>query len=77
MNDYQPDIEVTNGGSVVLLTPKTGTGRDWIDDNLDTEGWQWMGASLALDHRYAPPIIEGMIGDGLTIGARRSVGGAT
>jgi len=64
------DVRVESGGrlaSMVLITPVSYVGRQWIDENLQVEGWQWLGGSLAVDKRYAAPIVDGMIGDGLDL----------
>ncbi len=64
------DVRVESGGrlaSMVLITPVSYVGRQWIDENLQVEGWQWLGRSLAVDKRYAEPIVDGMIGDGLDV----------
>jgi hypothetical protein len=66
------DVRIETGGrlsSMVLITPVSYVGRQWIDENLQVEGWQWLGRSLAVDKRYAAPIVDGMIGDGLDVEA--------
>ena len=55
------------GYSMVLLSPQSDAAREWIDENLQTEGWQWLGGSLALDGRCAPPIVDGMLAAGLEV----------
>lgn len=60
------DFELVDGGSLVGITPLTDAATDWIDENVASEGWQWMGRTLYVDARYAEPLVNGMIGDGLT-----------
>lgn len=31
---------------------------DWLRDNVDAEPWQWQGDSVAVDHRFAQPIVD-------------------
>lgn len=62
-----PDIQMTSLGSVMLLTPMTPAATFWMDENLQTDQWQWVSGSLAVDHRYADGIIERMKNDGLEI----------
>lgn len=62
-----PDVEVRDEGSIVLLTPISDAGRGWVDENLELESWQWYAGGVAIDHRYADDIIEGMVGDGLLV----------
>jgi hypothetical protein len=62
------DILIHNRGSMFGFQPTSDVGRTWIDENLQTEGWQWLGRTLYVDHRYADDILDGMVNDGLTIG---------
>lgn len=61
------DVVVLNHGSIILLRTLTDAAREWIDIHCDTEGWQWLGPSLAVDPRYVEPILEGMLNDGLVV----------
>ena len=62
------DIQVNNQGTIILLTIMSEKGKKWINKHLQTEPWQWYGPSLAIDHRMAAPILEGMRDDGLELG---------
>ena len=61
------DITMENHGSVVLLIPETPAGREWLDANLDTEPWQWLGGALGVDPRVAWELAEMAAGDGLEV----------
>ena len=63
------DIEISHGGSIALVTPLTDAGREWINDNLQVEAWQWMGcgSSLAVEPRCAQAIRDGAIDAGLEV----------
>lgn len=39
-----------------LIQPKSETAKQWIDENVQTEPWQWLGDSLAIDHHYIDTI---------------------
>lgn len=67
MNKPQNDVEVNDQGSIVPLTPITEQASHWIRDHVHTEPWNWLGLSLAVEHRYADAIIAGMMGDGLMV----------
>lgn len=60
-------MHVQHEGSMVLITPDSDADQEWLDENLETEGWQWLGKSLAVDQRFAEDLIEGMILDGVTV----------
>lgn len=61
------DLLIRDEGTVVVLMPQTDAAREWIDDNICSEPWQWLGSSLAVDHRYAPAIIQGAAEAGLGV----------
>jgi hypothetical protein len=42
-------------------------GKDWITENVQTESWQWLGDTLAIESRFAAELADGMISAGLEI----------
>lgn len=40
-----PDVITDNFGSIVGITPMTPAAREWLDENCQTEPWQWLGAT--------------------------------
>lgn len=63
------DFEVYHAGSIVQIKPISQAATDWLDENVESEGWQWLGRSLSIEHRLAEPVIEGMLDAGLEMGA--------
>jgi len=63
----QADVLVENHGSVCMVTPMSLAAHTWVDENVQPEGWQWIGASFSCEPRYVPYLIEGMQDDGLMI----------
>jgi len=61
------DLLIQNEGSIVVITPLTSSAKAWIDDNCELESWQWLGASLAIDWRFAEDIINGMKDAGFNV----------
>lgn len=61
------DVYVGNEGSVFTFQPATDTARQWIDENVEAEGWQWLGNTLVVDHRFAQDLAQGMIDAGLVV----------
>jgi hypothetical protein len=61
------DVRVESDSSMVVITPVSYLGRQWIDEHVQADSWQWLGTSLAIDKRYAAPIVEGMLDDGLAV----------
>jgi hypothetical protein len=61
------DVVVRNYGSIVLFELRSPAAREWVDENVYTEGWQWLGRSLGVDHRFAGQLTDGMIEAGLEV----------
>jgi hypothetical protein len=62
------DVKVFNGGSIHQFMLITDAAHEWVEGHLSLESWQWSGTSaFVVDHRCAPDIIAGMIGDGLGV----------
>ncbi len=62
------DFDINDCGSIVQFVPRTNEAVDWVDENLEVESWQYMGAAICLDHRMAQDVLIGIVTDGLTIG---------
>jgi hypothetical protein len=63
----KPDVLVDNHGSMFLVTPVSAIAKEWVDQHLSLEGWQWMGSSFGVEHRFVAPIVSGMKADGLKV----------
>ena len=62
-----PDVQVGGGGTIYTVRPLTDAGRAWIEANVQSEDWQWLGSALCVEHRYIANLIEGMKADGLIV----------
>lgn len=60
------DFSITDHGSVWLLRPCTDAARDWISEHIPSDA-QFLGNSVAIEPRYVPAIINGIVDDGLEI----------
>jgi hypothetical protein len=63
------DFNVDSFGSIVGITPMNAAAREWIAENVSSEGWQWLGATLNIDTRYAEDLINGISEAGFTVKA--------
>lgn len=63
----QPDVQIENHGTVALVTPITPAAKQWVDENVAVESWQWLGQSFAAEPRSIPNLVAGMRNDGLTV----------
>lgn len=67
--DTQVDAFIFNHGSLVGIRPETPAAQQFIADNVEAEGYQWLGRTLMVEPRYVGAIIEGMQADGLVVEA--------
>jgi hypothetical protein len=58
---------IRNEGSIVLFQPEGDFEYEWLMTSVESEPWQWMGRSLAVDYRMADNLIEGCQGAGWVI----------
>jgi len=61
------DIELDKAGVLVLFTPLTEAGRNWIENNVSDDNQQWYAGSLVCELRYAFNLAQGMLDDGLEL----------
>ena len=61
------DFQLEDHGTVCLIRPLNGPATDWLDEHVESEGWQWMGDALACEPRMLPTIADGMEADGFTV----------
>jgi hypothetical protein len=66
MADTQPDVVVTNHGSIATLALKTQAARDWVSENIPDDA-PWFGGQLAVEPRFVDNVVDGMMGDGLVV----------
>ena len=60
------DIQIENHGSLFLFRPITDEGKEWLKESV-SEDAQWFGNALAVEHRYAGDLAEGVESAGLKI----------
>ena len=61
------DVLVSCHGSICLVKPMTETAQAWVEEHLEGDETQhWCGA-IVVEPRYLDPIIDGMLGDELTV----------
>jgi hypothetical protein len=50
----RPDFCITYHGTVATLDVLSGAAREWVEENVQTEPWQWLGRSrVGIDPGYA------------------------
>jgi len=70
-----PDFTITYHGTVSTLDLFTDAARQWVDDNLDIEPWQWLSAAgaagkcrVAIDPRSMDAVRNALAEAGFTEG---------
>lgn len=61
------DFDFADHGSICLLTPRTPSAFDWVDEHLPDDAMRWGPESIVVEPRYAAPILEGIEDEGLTV----------
>jgi acyl CoA:acetate/3-ketoacid CoA transferase alpha subunit len=61
------DVSITGGGTVYLFELLTEDARAWVDEHVSADR-QMLGRGLAVEHRYAAALAEGMQAAGLLVG---------
>jgi hypothetical protein len=65
-HEVTPDVSIENCGTLFLFRAETEAGREWIHDHVPSDATYFAG-SLAVEHRYAYTLAEGMANDGLIL----------
>lgn len=60
------DFRYDDHGSIVSIQPLTPAAKEWIDENVAAEPWQFLGDNLCIEHRFADSVITGMHDAGLS-----------
>ncbi len=60
------DFELSGGGTIYLLHPRTRAARTWVAEHLPADA-TWCCGAVVVEHRHIGPIIGGAIGDDLVV----------
>jgi hypothetical protein len=61
------DFCIADHGTVISIRPMNEAACEWLDENVITEPWQWLGGALAVDHRFACDLIDEIATSGFEI----------
>lgn len=62
------DVRVEYHGTVTSFALRTQAGKDWVQQNVQLQGWQWTAADqFAVDSRFVAGLITGMRDGGLEV----------
>jgi hypothetical protein len=62
------DVFVTDNGTTWSFEVLTDTAKEFIDENLHTEPWMWLGnKTLVVDHRMSTGVYNVLASEGLAL----------
>lgn len=61
------DFFLNDGGSVLGLTPLSQSAKDFVEDHVEVEAWQWMGEAFWSDHRMMRTFVQELMSLGFRI----------
>src|ERR1700730_17890430 len=51
------DFQIADQGSIFLIRPLNEAARQWLDENVISEPWQWVQSALCVEARFARDLI--------------------
>jgi len=63
---HTPDVLIANAGTVFIFCPLTHRAKNWIDEHVQPDT-PWFGNALAVEHRFAWGLAQGMLYAGLRL----------
>jgi len=61
------DFQIADQGTIFLIRPLNEAARQWLDENVVSEPWQWLGGALCVDIRCARNLIDEIAAEGFEI----------
>lgn len=65
-----PDVLVANCGTMWTFCPMTQSAKDWFNDNVSSESYQWLGKVLCVESRFAMSLLGGIMDAGFTFNSK-------
>ena len=51
------DFSISDQGTVISIRPRNEAARQWLDENVISEPWQWVQNALCVEARFARDLI--------------------
>ena len=61
------DFHIADHGSIITIQPLNEAARQWLDENVVSEAWQWLGGALCVDPRCARDLVAEIAATGFEI----------
>jgi hypothetical protein len=56
-NSDMSDFRIADHGTVISIRPLNEAARQWLDENVVTEAWQWVEGALCVEARFARDLV--------------------
>ena len=50
-------FQIADQGTIILIRPLNKTARQWLDENVVAEPWQWVQGALCVEARFARDLL--------------------
>ena len=61
------DFSISDQRSIFLIRPLNEAARQWLDENVVSEPWQWVQGALCVDARLARDLVTEITEAGFTV----------
>ena len=61
------DFQIADQGTIILIRPLNKAARQWLDENVVSEPWQWVQGALCVETRFARDLVIEIEQAGFTI----------
>jgi hypothetical protein len=61
------DFQIADHGSIITVRQVSEAARQWLDENVDAEPWQWLAGALCAEHRFARVLVDEIAAAGFEI----------
>jgi hypothetical protein len=52
------DFTISDQGSIIQIRPLNDAARQWLDENVVSEPWQWVQGARCVETRFARDLIK-------------------
>jgi hypothetical protein len=52
------DFQIADQGTIFLIRPLNEVARQWLDENVVSEPWQWVQGALCVEARFARDLLS-------------------
>lgn len=61
------DFSISDQGSIFLIRPLNEAARQWLNENVVAEAWQWAQGALCVETRFARDLVREIVEAGFEV----------